>query len=550
MPSAASDAAPRTAASPLKYAGQVALIAASYFVAARIGLQIDAISGFATLVWPPTGIAFAALLLGGYQLWPGIFVGALLANILSGAPILVGLGIATGNTLEAVLGVYAIRRLPNFRLSLDTVRDAIAFIVLCAMLATLVSATIGVTSLYLGGIVAREQVAEAWRVWWLGDAIGALLVAPLVLVWSTWPVPVPIGRRRMEASALTITVVVTSLLIFVVPEPKDAGLTNQAYFFYPFLIWAAIRFGQYGAVSTTFIVSVIAVWGTAMGHGPFVDETLHASLFALQTFMGLTAATFLVLGASTSEGKRGESELRTAHDTAAKANRAKAEFLAVMSHELRTPLNAIAGYAELLTVGVTGALNDKQADAIARIRRNQQHLLGLIDDVLGFARIEAGSSTVQPVPLRVCEALDAIEPLMQPELDHKGLQLERDSCDPALEVRADPTKLSQILLNIVGNAIKFTPSGGRIRLGAARNGDSVTITVTDTGIGVPEDKLAHIFEPFFQVQTGTTREYPGVGLGLAIARDLARAMGGEIHFQSAVGRGSAVSLVLPTSIAA
>jgi signal transduction histidine kinase len=547
--STASAAPANPGANSLRYAWQIAVIALLYIIAARVGLQIEAISGFAALVWPPTGIAFAALLLGGYRLWPGIFLGAVIANVWTGAPIPVALGIGLGNTLEAVVGVYALKRLPDFRFSLDRVRDAIGFIVLAAALATLVSATIGVLSLYLGGIVPRGQLAETWRAWWLGDAIGALLVAPLVLVWSARPVPVPTASRLLEASALTISVTITSLFIFVAPGARDGGLLNQAYIFFPFLIWAAIRFGQYGAVATTFLVSVIAVWGTALGHGPFADDTLHGSLFALQTFMGLTAATFLVLGASTSERKRADIELRTAHDVAAKANRAKAEFLAVMSHELRTPLNAIAGYSELLSVGVAGPLSDKQAEAVARIRRNQQHLLGLINDVLTFARFEAGSSTIQPVPMRVCEALDAIEPLIQPSLSNKGLQLLRDSCDPALEVQADPTKLNQILLNIVGNAIKFTPSGGRIGLGASGDGDTVTITVTDTGIGVPDDKVTQIFEPFFQVHTGTTREYSGVGLGLAIARDLAHEMGGDIHFASAPGKGSAVSLILPTPTA-
>jgi signal transduction histidine kinase len=130
-------------------------------------------------------------------------------------------------------------------------------------------------------------------------------------------------------------------------------------------------------------------------------------------------------------------------------------------------------------------------------------------------------------------------------LAYKRLELLRDPCDRDLEVCADPLKLRQILLNIVGNAIKFTPAGGSIRLAAADRGDNVVVTVTDTGIGVAPDKLARIFEPFFQVDTGTTREYPGVGLGLAIARDLARAMGGDVYFESAVGRGSVVSIVLP-----
>ena len=513
-----------------------------------MGLQIGAISGFATLVWPPTGIALAALLLGGYRLWPGIFLGALIANVWNGAPIPVALGIAAGNTLEALLGAYLLRKLPDFRLSLDRVRDAVGLILIAGGLATVVSATIGVVSLNLAGLVEPGQLAATWRAWWLGDAMGALLIAPAVLVWSTKPIGIPPARRLLEASALTLAVVLASLIIFVAPENKGSGLFNQAYVFFPLLTWAAIRFGQHGAVAATLLVSVIAVWGTATGHGPFIDGTLHASLFSLQTFMGVTAATFLVLGASTSERDRVMDDLSAAHDVAAKANRAKAEFLAVMSHELRTPLNAIAGYSEILTMGVSGPLTGKQAEAVARIQRSQEHLLTLIDDVLNFAKIEAGTSKLMPQPVSVAAAFDELDPLIEPELLRKRISLERASFDPQLEVYADPNKLRQILINIVGNAIKFTPSGGRIRLGAARVDDGVMMTIADTGIGVASDKVAQVFEPFFQVDAGTTREYSGVGLGLAIARDLARAMGGEIDFESELGKGTTVSLLLPSQV--
>ncbi len=343
------------------------------------------------------------------------------------------MGIATGNTLEALAGSYALRRLPGFRLSLGSVRDALALIVFAAVLSTIVSATIGVTSLHLGAVVARGSVVETWRAWWLGDAIGALLVAPPILVWASARRPLLRPQRMPEAAALAVSVLVASLFVFVVPTATHSAAFAQAYVFFPIMIWAAIRFGQCGAVSTTFVVSAIAVWGTAMGHGPFVQSTLHGSLFALQTFMGVTAATFLVLGASTAERERSEKELHAAYALVSKANRAKAEFLAVMSHELRTPLNAIAGYAELLALGVEGSLTQKQSDAVGRIRTNQQHLLALIDDVLSFARVEAGTTAITPQRVRVRTALDALEPLVRPELVQKKLTLTYDSCDPSLD---------------------------------------------------------------------------------------------------------------------
>jgi signal transduction histidine kinase/integral membrane sensor domain MASE1 len=663
------------------YTGELIALAAVYIIAARIGLALDAVAGFATLVWPPTGIALAALLLRGYRLWPGVMIGAAIANLLTGAPVLVALGIATGNTLEALLGTHALRRIPGFRTSLDRLRDVLALIVLAAMLSTMVSATIGVISLYIGGIVAPGQITDAWRAWWVGDLIGDVLVAPTLLIWASAPRLRAPPHRILEAVGLGLVVLAVTLAVFGRPMTLRADTFQHPYLIFPGLIWATLRFEQRGAASATFVVSLFAVWGTATGNGPFVRPELYESLFALQTFTGITAATFLVLGATIAErrlalverdiahqrlltvleqspvgigiadapggqfiflndegvrllgerplmtkagdpegggwqgfhpdGRRiaahewptaramrhgeivrdevmhvvradgsavdvavnaapvwdaqdriiaavvmywdvtaerqAKEELRIAHETAAAANRAKAEFFAVMSHELRTPLNAIAGYVELMAMEVQGPLTGEQRTSLDRIQRNQRHLLSLIDDVLVFAKIEADRLSVELERVCVRDALNELEPLLGTELERKALTLICDACDSSLTVRADPEKLRQILLNLVGNAIKFTPAGGRVRLSARREGDRVRISVDDTGIGIPEDQVTRVFEPFFQVERGPTRRFPGVGLGLAIARDLARAMRGDVELESRVAEGTTVSVALPAA---
>jgi len=526
------------------YFGQVATVAILYVLAALAGLRFDAVSGFASLVWAPTGIALAAVLLAGRRIWPGIFIGALVANAITGAPLLVASGIATGNTLEAVIGAYALRRVPGFRLRLDSTRDVFALIVFAVLLSTMVSATIGVASIYFAGIAATQNLGDTWRTWWIGDAIGALLIAPLILAWAATPRTGLSARRVVEAVVLVLGLLGACVFVFIVSVSRGGGPLGQAFVFFPLLMWAAIRFYQRGAVTATAIVSAIAIAGTVMGRGPFIQPTLHDSLLALQTFMGITGATFLVLGASISERERSREQLREAHRIATAANRAKAEFLAVMSHELRTPLNAIAGYAELLALGVPGPLTPKQTDAIGRIRSNQAHLLALIDDVLSFAKIEAGTSPIVIGPVGVGKTVDSLEASVRPDLQRQELSYVWNGCDPALMVRADRVKLRQILLNVLGNAIKFTPRQGRIELSVTRSDDRVSIRVSDTGVGIPADMIDHVFEPFFQVQTGTTREYPGVGLGLAISRDFARAMGGDIEVQSAPGEGSIVTIRL------
>lgn len=533
------------AAARFRSALAIAGLAAMYVVAARAGLMLDAVAGFATVVWPPSGLALAALLIFGMRLWPGILIGAFAANLLTGAPALVALGIAGGNTVEAVLAVYALRQIPGFDASLERVRDVIGLIGFAAVMSTIVAASVGVTSLYLGGIVSWPQYAETWRAWWFGDLIGDLLVAPVLLVWARGARTLGPPKQTLEAAALGVSVIAASLIIFGALPGREMGNFAQAYVFFPLLIWATLRFGQRGAVSTAFIVSAIAVAGTAMGRGPFVRPGLHESLFALQTFLGVAAATFLVMGASISERRRAEEEMRIAYARAAAANAAKADFLAVMSHELRTPLNAISGYVDLMSLGVDGEISEKQRASLARIQLNEQHLLSLIDDVLSFAKIEAGRLSLDIQTVLVMDVVSTLEALVRPELERKELGFTCDPCDDHLLVKADPEKLRQILLNFLANAVKFTGQGGHIRVGAEQEGGFVRIWVSDTGIGIPGDKIAQVFEPFFQVEQGPRRRYPGIGLGLAIARDLAKAMDGEIRLESTVDEGSTVSLLLP-----
>jgi signal transduction histidine kinase len=231
------------------------------------------------------------------------------------------------------------------------------------------------------------------------------------------------------------------------------------------------------------------------------------------------------------------------------ASRTKSEFLATMSHELRTPLNAIAGYVELLEMELRGPLTPAQREDLARIRRNQRALLSLVNDVLNLARIEAGSVPYEITAVPLDDALAEVETLVGPQLEAKRLTYEyrpqRNGGGPPVAVHADRDKLQQIVTNLVSNAVKFTPAGGHVTLDWEAGEREVRIRVTDTGRGIPADRLEAIFHPFVQVERGYTRTIDGTGLGLAISRDLARAMGGDIAVASRVGEGSTFTLVLP-----
>jgi PAS domain S-box-containing protein len=292
------------------YVAHVAVLVALYVGTATLGLSLHAVGGIATAVWPPTGLALVALVLRGYPLWPGIALGAYLVNVWAGAPLLMAAGMALGNTLEALLGAMFLSYVVRFRPALDRLRD-VAGLVGTAVLSTLVSATIGVTSGWLGGLIVTDVYGEAWRTWWLGDMNGDLVVAALLLTWSTRPRTIRSSRLLLEGAGMLLTVVTMSLLVFAKSMATD--IIDFSYLIFPVLIWAAIRFGPPGASAATAVVSTLAIWGTAHGGGPFVGGTFHENVLALQTFMSIVAGTVLVLAAAVAERKQAERRL-VAHD--------------------------------------------------------------------------------------------------------------------------------------------------------------------------------------------------------------------------------------------
>ena len=240
---------------------------------------------------------------------------------------------------------------------------------------------------------------------------------------------------------------------------------------------------------------------------------------------------------------------------AAEASRAKSDFLATMSHELRTPLNAIAGYTQLIDMGLRGPVTPAQHEDLERILRSQTHLTSLINEVLSYARLESGAITYAVRPTPIMAAAENAEALVKPQRVAKGIDLDvrlsEKGDEPPIQVLADQDKLQQILINLLSNAVKFTPQGGRIvleMLTEAERPGMAQIQVSDSGIGIPSDKLQAIFEPFVQVGRSLSSPGEGTGLGLAISRDLARGMGGDLTAASEEGKGSVFTLTLPLAV--
>jgi diguanylate cyclase (GGDEF)-like protein len=285
-------------------------LAAVYFIAGKLGLNMAFLHPSSTAVWPPTGITLAAFLILGYRVWPGVLLGAFLVNITTAGSLLTSLGVATGNTLEGLLGAYLVSRFANGRKCFDRPYDTLKFAILAGMLSTMVAATFGATTLSLGGFANWADFKPIWFTWWLGDAVGDAIVAPLLILWSSdtrvrWN-----WTRLSEFAALVMSLMVVGQVVFgpfFLPGAKNYPLE---YLCIPLLIWAALRFGPREAATVTLLLSGIAIRGTLHGFGPFAIGTKNESLLLLQSFMGIVAVMTLALAVMSAERLRAEEQVR------------------------------------------------------------------------------------------------------------------------------------------------------------------------------------------------------------------------------------------------
>ncbi len=349
----------------------IGILTLVYFAAATFGLSLAAMHKNVSLVWPPTGIALAAVLLVGYRIWPGIALGAFLVNAFTGVGLAVSAAIATGNTLEALAGAYLLRHLTQFRESLERPQDVLGFTALAAGVSTSVSATMGVFSLCLGGAAPWSLFAMLWWQWWLGDAMGALIVAPVLLTWAarreiTWNL-----RRVGEAGVLLASLAVVSQMVFGGWLVGGAlGSPALAFAIFPFSIWAAMRFSQREAATATLLAFVIAMWNTAREVGPFARNTPTESFLVLQIFMGVVAVTALVLGAAIGGRRRVEEELRKSETRARAFLESAGEGILIVDRNGRivhanVKIEQMFGYrrAELLEQNIEVLLPERFRDA-------------------------------------------------------------------------------------------------------------------------------------------------------------------------------------------
>ncbi|MGH7854724.1 MAG: MASE1 domain-containing protein [Candidatus Binatia bacterium] len=287
----------------------IGCLGAGYYVAAKLGLKLAVVYPSASSVWPGTGIALAALLLLDYKVWPGVFAGAFLANLTTAGSTATSLGIGIGNTLEGLLGAYLLNRFANGCQVFDRARNILKFVFLVATLSAVVSATLGVTSLLLGSYIHSRDFASIWFTWWLGDTIGAILLTPLIVLWSiNHRIPWNLGRL-LEAALFFVPFAFVCLLVFGGLLPMSQRNYPLEFLCIPFFLWTAFRFGQRETAAAVAVLSAIAIWGTLHGYGPFAPRGQAESLLLLQSFLGVTAVMSLVLTAIVAENKRVENQL-------------------------------------------------------------------------------------------------------------------------------------------------------------------------------------------------------------------------------------------------
>lgn len=518
-----------------------ALVVVVYFAAGKFGLSNFAvIHPSAAAVWLPTGIALAALLLGGMRLAPAVFLGAFLVNATTNGSAASAFGVAVGNTLEATLGAMLVQRFAGGRAAFASAAGILKFTALAGLLSTAVSATTGVASLHLAGDAEEVESRAIWFTWWLGDAAGAVLLTPLIVLWWTNRRVTWTSHEVGEALLLLVAIVIVAGTAFFHP-----ALTRYPLEFLCLapLVWAALRFGPREIATALAVLAAIAIAATSTYRGPFATLTPNESLLVLQAFLILIATTALPMAALTVERRALLERERAARADADAASRAKDEFVAILGHELRNPLAAISTAAAVLDS--SAATEEHRAPLVASIRRQSRHLARLIDDLLDIGRMTANKLILHKEPVELAEAVRRCAESM---VAARGLEYGRLELTLApVWIDADPVRVTQIVENLIGNALKHTPLGRRIQVSVKDIGAVAELRVEDEGLGIQPELLARVFDPFTQGQQGLDRSTGGLGLGLTLVRRLTELHGGTIEARSAgVGLGSAFVLRFPT----
>lgn len=512
--------------------------AALYFLLGlAVGHYFAAYGLFPAPIWLPSSVAVVAAMLGGWRYLPGLFLGSFLINYgYFESSLLVAVLISLTNAMGPILSIALLRRLRPAPILFSSFSGVVLFILCAVILHPAITAAGGTLALNLDGPWNLTAVTRTWVSWWLCDSGGTLSFAPCLLLWLGGEKMPEEATRKLTRQDRIVWGVVAIVVIglFALPPAPIALFASLPFLLVVPLSWIALNTSLRAAYTLVSLASVIAMAGTAAGVGPFHAPAAINPLQLAGELIVLFTMTTLTIVALYRERRAAE-----------EATRAKSMLLATASHDLRTPLNAIIGFADLMRgSGRVPMSEDRYRDYAGHIHASGSLLLGMIDEILDHAKIEAGKRRIAPQMLDASDIAGACLEMIAPRAAEKSLQLGVKASGP-VALYADELALRQIMLNLLSNAVKFTDPHGSIdiHLTAHAEGGGV-VEVADTGIGMSEEELAQALVPF--EQTGAGRKHQGgTGLGLSIVLRLAEMHGGKFSITSAPGKGTSVRISFP-----
>lgn len=516
---------------------QLAVVALAYWFAAWVSLRLALVHGQVTPIWPPTGIALVAIVVFGRRVWPSIFLAALAVNLPIGPSPLGAAAIAVGNTLAPLTAAALLRR-SEFRIELDRLRDVAVIIVLGALVAMTISATVGSSVLLLSGAVPADSFWSTWAVWWTGDAMGVLLVAPFLL--SLLPSARSPGPALRLGAELVVLLAGVGVLTYVLFQNR----LRLEYLVFPLIMFAAWRFRLRGAAPAALLASGVAIWAAVQGTGPFGTETLIEKMITLQVFNVSVAVTALVLAALVVQRERTE-EMTRLYVAANAASETKSAFLNMAAHELLTPLTVMSGYLSLMSGGSVGSPPESWEAPLGTLTAKTHEMERIVDDLLTASGLEVIPTPPANEAIDLRKVVEGAVERVGPRAELLGAEVTVDLPRDAVQVEADAEKLGRVLDDLVNNALTYTIHPPQVRIGLSTRSRRAIVRVEDNGVGIAEGDRERIFDRLYRVADSEV-VVPGIGLGLYISRQLVESYGGTLVVESSTpGDGSVFALALP-----
>jgi signal transduction histidine kinase len=538
------DAAPtlRRAARPARTTALNLLVAACYAASGTAGLKLSFIAHAVTLFWPPSGLALAAVWLGGLRLLPGIFLGAFAVNTAAlGSPPLAAL-IATGNMLPSLIATLTLRAMLRRQQQAGELKRVLMFIAVAVLGSTMASATVGTLAVYTIGHLAASP-ATTWLVWWMGDAMGVMIIAPPILLWRRVQDCTIAWRDALAIAGLGLAGLAVIAALLLIERPIWAVELCKLFTLLLSLL-AGARFGLNGPAWMTLLMAFGTVGITVLGAGPFLRGDFYDSFAFVHSYLFAEAVTGMLLAAALADLRSTVQREKLARAAAESAAAERIRLLAMISHDVRTPLSGIMGALQTLA----NATHTPDQDRLIGLGlRAGATLTTLVADMLDAARADAGRISLEIAPFSAAQSLADVVDMHRAAAAARQLSLALDgtAAIPGL-LLGDRIRFEQIIGNLLSNAVLYTETGG-VTVGAAWDGAQdrpLVVTVTDTGPGIDPTRLPERFDAGAVVPRSGNRS-AGLGLGLHICRRLVELMDGTLECAPAAGGGSMFRVALP-----